>query len=231
MNFLLDFLFPKKCVSCNRVGELFCKSCIQEITQSDLVCPMCERPSLGGNTHPVCKRRWGMEGLWFLGIYDRPIRQAIQQLKYRWITALAEVLVDLLLEYWARYQPYLLDEIKKDHGQNWIIVPVPLHKYRQNMRGFNQSALLGKLIAQKLSIPFEDLLIRVKNTKPQFSLKSEDRRHNMRGAFQVRKESAVINKKILLIDDVWTTGSTLKECSAILKRNKAKTVWGITIAR
>jgi competence protein ComFC len=231
INLILDVLFPKTCAGCKKSGSFFCKTCISEITQTDLVCPMCERSSLGGITHPICKRGWGIDGLWSLGIYDHPLKQAIQKVKYKWITELATDLTDLLIEYWARFNPILIDQIKKDRGENWLIIPVPLHKKRQNMRGFNQASLLGKLIAQKLGLPFEDALIRVKNTKPQFSLKSEDRRHNIKGAFELKKDKDVKDKKVLLIDDVWTTGATLKECSAILKRNKAKLVWGITIAR
>lgn len=172
-----------------------------------------------------------MDGLWSLGIYEHPLKPAIQKLKYKWITELASDLTTSTIEYWARYNPMILDQLKKDRGEGWIIVPVPLHKKRQNLRGFNQASLLGNLVAQKLGLSFNEVLIRVKNTKPQFSLKSEDRRHNIQGAFELKKDKKVKDKKILLIDDVWTTGATLKECTKILKKNKAKIVWGITIAR
>lgn len=231
MNLILDLLFPKSCVSCNKYGTFFCQHCINEINQSELVCPMCERFSLGGLTHPICKRSWGMDGLWFLGIYEKPLKPAIHKLKYKWITELAEILINIMLEYWAKHQPLILDQIKKDRGENWIIVPVPLHKKRQNWRGFNQSALLAKLLAIKIGIKYEDCLIRTKHTKAQMSLKSEDRHTNIRNAFILNPKYSVKDKKILLIDDVWTTGSTLKECTSLLKRNGGKTVWGLTIAR
>ena len=164
-------------------------------------------------------------------MYDSPLKEAIQKLKYKFIDELAHTLVDIQIEYWAKYQPIILDQIKRDRGDNWLIIPVPLHKRRQNWRGFNQSALLAKLIAQQTGLQFADALIRTKHTKPQMSLKSAERHLNIRGIFSLKQGSEIKNKKILLIDDVWTTGSTLKECAAVLKRNGAKSVWGITIAR
>ncbi len=231
LEIILNILFPKSCIGCNKYGTYFCQNCISEIKQTDLVCPMCERPALGGLTHPVCKRRWGMDGLWSLGVYEKPLKQAIQKLKYKFIEELATNLIDIYIEYWARYNPMILDQIKKDRGVNWQIIPVPLHKRRQNWRGFNQSALLGKLLAQKIGLDYAELLLRTKNTKPQMSLKSADRHQNIRGVFALKVGIQIKDKRILLIDDVWTTGSTLKECTVVLKRNGAKSVWGITIAR
>lgn len=110
---LLDLLFPKRCVGCGQFGSYFCLRCIQSIKQSDLICPKCERLAVGGQTHPVCRRRFGLDGLWSLGIYQDPLRLAIKKLKYRLVRDLAETLTEIMVEYWARYQPFLLDEIKK----------------------------------------------------------------------------------------------------------------------
>lgn len=228
---LLDFLFPKKCVGCKKTGSYFCQNCIQDIKQTDLVCPFCERLSLGGVVHPKCQRKYGLDGLWSLGIYNPPLKNAIHKLKYRWIKQLSEILVNITLEYWAKYQPFLLDKIKKDLGQNWVIVPVPLHISRQNWRGFNQSALLGKALSQKTGLSYQDALLRIRKTKPQVSLKSSDRRQNIKGAFAFTTNYNLPTTNCLLIDDVWTTGSTLKECCYVLKRGGAKHVWALTLAR
>ncbi len=217
-------------MGCQKSGTYFCKECILDIKQTDLVCPSCERPSWGGVVHPICQRKYGLDGLWSLGMYQNPLKIAIQKLKYRWIKELAEVLTNITIEYWVRNQPLLLGQIKKDHGQSWVITPVPLHFSRQNWRGFNQSALLGESLAKKLGLNYREVLKRVKKTKPQVSLKGADRRENIKGAFEL-----VINSKLtgnyLLIDDVWTTGSTVKECCHILKRAGAKQVWALTLAR
>lgn len=228
---LLDLLFPKRCVSCKRMGEYFCQSCISQIKQSDLVCPFCERLSLGGVVHPICKRRYGLDGLWSLGIYEPPLKNAIQKLKYKWIRQLSQILINITLEYWAMRGTYLLDLIKKDQGRSWIIIPVPLHRSRQNWRGFNQAALLAKLFSTKLGLDYSEALIRVKQTKPQVGLEAFKRRENIKGAFSINSKYQVKNFNILLIDDVWTTGSTLRECCSVLKRGGAKLVWALTLAR
>lgn len=226
-----NLLFPRKCVGCNNSGTYFCQNCIQNIKQSDLVCPFCERLSLGGVVHPVCKRKYGLNGLWSLGIYEDPLRKAIQKLKYKWITDLAEILVDVTIEYWAKNPPIFLDQIKKDRGEGWIIVPVPLHWSRKNWRGFNQAELIAKLFAQKLGLKYADALIRVKNTKPQVGKDAYLRKLNIKNAFKLSDNCQLYPVNCLLIDDVWTTGSTLKECCYVLKRAGAKTVWALTLAR
>ena len=230
MNFLLDLFFPKKCVGCGKSGSFFCPNCINNITQTDLVCPFCERLSLGGVIHPACTRKFGLNGLWSLGTYQPPLKLAIQKLKYKWVRGLAVNLVDILIEYWAKYQPLLLDQIKKSHGQNWLITAVPLHKSRENWRGFNQSELIAKLFAQKLGLKYQNLLKRTKKTRPQVGLESYQRKQNIKNAFSLTKRYT-LDANILLIDDVWTTGSTLKECCYVLKRGGAKQVWALTLAR
>lgn len=235
-----DFLFPKICVGCGKLGTYFCPKCIASIGQGELVCPTCERPAVGGKAHPLCKRRYGLDGLWSLGVYQNPLRKAIQKLKYKFVRELGEVLVNLMVEYWAKHSPEFLEEIKKNKGEDWVIVPVPLHTFRQNYRGFNQSALIGQLLSKKLCLDYSDVLTRVKLTKPQVGMDSKNRRQNIKGAFALNLKFKISgacdltvfeNLKFLLVDDVWTTGSTLKECCYVLKRAGAQKIWAITLAR
>lgn len=230
-DFILDFFFPKHCVGCNKVGSYFCPNCVPNILQKDLVCPKCERSSLGGVTHPVCRRKYGLDGLWSLGAYQDSLQIGIQKLKYRWVTEIAQVLSNLTLEYWAKNSPLILEKIKKDRGEGWTVVPVPLHWQRQNWRGFNQSALIGKNLAQSLGLEYQEALKRVKNTKPQVQLKADKRRSNIKNAFTLNPSLLPLEPNVLLIDDVWTTGSTLQECCYVLKRGGVKSVWALTIAR
>lgn len=232
MNLILDLFFPKKCVGCKKFDTYFCSVCISNIKQSDLVCPKCEKPAVGGQTHPVCRRRFGLDGLWSLGIYQDPLREAIKQLKYRQVSKLSDILSDIVIEYWARYQPFVLDAIKKDRGEGWVLIPVPLHWYRQNNRGFNQSSLIGQLISKKLGLDYSEALKRTRYTKSQAKLKGYDRHQNIKDAFELDPNYQLQSTPyVLLIDDVWTTGSTIRECCYILKRNGAKKVWAITLAR
>ncbi len=228
---LLDFLFPKTCIGCNKFGSYFCDNCVSEIKQSELVCPFCERASLGGAVHPVCKRKYGLDGLWSLGIYQGSLRKSIQKLKYKWVSEMAKDLVNITLTYWALNSPIILDEVKKDQGKSWVVTSVPLYPSRQKWRGFNQSELLARLFAAKLGLKYENTLKRIRNTKPQMKLLSPERKQNIKNAFVLAPNSSLITHNVLLVDDVWTTGSTLKECCYQLKRGKAKKVWALTIAR
>ena len=232
MNFLLDLFFPKKCVGCRKEGSYFCLDCISNIKQIDLVCPKCDRLALGGQIHPFCKKRFGLDGLWSLGVYQNPLREAIKQLKYGKVSAAAPVLVDILIEYWARFQPFVLDQIKKDKGIGWVVIPVPLHWWKENDRGFNQSSLLGQMLSKSLGLDYCEGLKRIRYTKSQVKLKGKDRYQNIKDAFAISPnyELTTMNS-VLLIDDVWTTGSTMKECCYVLKRAGAKQVWAVTLAR
>ena len=124
-----------------------------------------------------------------------------------------------------------MDEVKKSQGRDWQVVPVPLYWFRENQRSFNQSALVGKLLADKLGLKYLEALKRTKYTKPQVKLKSADRRQNIRNAFAFDSRFSTLASNVILVDDVWTTGSTLRECTYILKRAGAKKVWALTLAR
>lgn len=231
MRFLLDILFPKKCVGCREGGGYFCSQCILDIPQKDLICPTCKRVSIGGSTHPICVRKYGLDGLWSFGAFQNSLRRAIQKIKYKWVTEIAEILVDEVIKYIAKNSSIFLEKIKKDQGQSWLVTAVPLHQSRQNWRGFNQSELLGRLFAGKLGLKYENILVRTRNTKPQVSLTALNRRANIKNAFSLKPNIDLRKINILLIDDVWTTGSTMKECGYLLKKHEAHTVWAITLAR
>jgi len=228
---LSQIFFPKRCLGCKKFGTYLCSSCKDEILQTDLVCPSCEKASVGGITHPLCAGKFRLNGLWSLGIYQGSLKSGVQKLKYRFVRELAQVLVDLTIEYWAGNSPYLLDRIAKDRGEGWLITAVPLHKKRQNWRGFNQSELIAKLFAEKMGLKYENLLLRTKYTKPQVGLLSRDRKRNIKDAFSLYTKYPLHHTNVILVDDVWTTGSTLKECTYVLKRGGVKEVWGLTLAR
>lgn len=238
MSLILDILFPKKCVGCRKVGSYFCNECISNIAQTDLVCPKCEKLAVGGQTHPVCRRKFGLDGLWSLGIYQDSLKKAIQTLKYKKVKEVAEVLIDITLEYWAKYGAFIFDQIKKDGGEGWVVIPIPLHWFRENDRGFNQSNLVGQELSKRLGLAYLEAIKRTRYTKSQVKLKGKERHQNIRDAFEISPNcnqlagpSGLKTVNCLLIDDVWTTGSTLREACYILKRAGAKKVWALTLAR
>lgn len=225
-----DFLFPKRCVSCGKFGDYFCPACLSQIKFiTTPVCPVCERPSISGATHPGCQTRYTLDGLISIWVYEGPVKLAIKRLKYKpWVFALADKLTDLAI-------PPLGENVSMNQSIKTkpLVVPVPLHKSRQRQRGFNQAALLGKLLAPKLNLEFvPDLLVRQKNTRPQAELKGKERQENIKDAFVISPNILISQyPNILLLDDVWTTGATLRACGNVLKRAGAKSIWGLTLAR
>jgi ComF family protein len=113
-----------------------------------------------------------------------------------------------------------------------LIVPVPLHRKRLRNRGFNQAVLLGDLFSSSWGIPMErHNLRRIRWTEPQINLSAIDRRENVKGAFSIHNEAAIRNRRVLIVDDVFTTGSTVEECARALKSSGALDVSVLTVAR
>jgi ComF family protein len=148
------------------------------------------------------------------------IRKAIHELKYRNLRAISTRLAELLADY-----------LKENQLPGEALVGVPLHPRRLRERGYNQSSLLAKELGKCVGLPvIEDCLIRVKQAQPQVKAADvEQRRRNVADAFVCRDER-VKGKRIVLIDDVCTSGATLESCAAALKNKGATSVWGLTLA-
>ncbi len=222
---ILDLLFPKRCIGCGKVGKYFCVRCrlkIRSIDQGETICPVCEKPAIDGITHPHCKTRYSLDGLTSFFHYKGVVQKAVKAIKYRFVSDLASEFVSLVPSSQLAMRKF---------DNSVILVPIPLHSSRQRYRGFNQAEVLGTLVAQRFSIPMQnDVLKRVVETKSQVEVKDREKRlKNMEKAFQVTSE--VKDVAILLFDDVWTTGATLRSAGNILKRAGARFVWGVTMAR
>lgn len=228
MTNLLDILFPKRCVSCGKFGAYFCPKCNAKIQYlENQFCPECTRPSIAGATHPSCQRKYTLDGILSAFYFSGPAKAAIHKLKYKLISDLADELVEIALSN-QEFTTILHNIVIKD----FILIPVPLHRRRENWRGFNQAKALAEKIAKEFDFPFNDqILKRVKDTLPQVDLKREDRAENVSNAFQFSSKREVSGKKFLLFDDVATTGATLKACAYVLKKAGAPSVWALTLAR
>lgn len=219
--FFLNIVFPRRCVSCGKVGAYFCKNCIKKIDYIEMpFCPICQRAAIDGATHPICKTPRNIDGLFVLSHYKGPIKAAVKLLKYQFVSDTVETLTDLLIDAYPKYIP------KFD-----MFTSTPLFPKRFKLRGFNQAELLANSLGRKLKIPVNNkILIRVNFTKPQVDLRGDERRNNIRNSFICRDSEAIKGKYVGLIDDVSTTGATLFECAKVLKSNGANIVWGIVLA-
>lgn len=227
--FVLDLLFPRFCYGCNGEGEFFCSSCRANIRFMPPICVVCRKlvPASGhvfaGRTCPGCRTKSALYG--FLSPFsydDRPIKEMIHDLKYSHIRACAAVCADFFSAY-ARIHGIVFPA-------NAVCIPIPLHKRRERVRGFNQAALFADLVAEQCGLLYEPVLIKNKNTPPQTGLSREARRKNLEGVFGIRRSDAVRGKTVFLCDDVTTTGATLEEAARALQRAGAKKIWAVTIA-
>jgi ComF family protein len=218
---LLDLLYPPQCPGCGRVGVLLCEECRQLIRVYPAgVCVRCGRSLLVRGLCDTCSATdSSLAGVIPATIFAHPMRKAIHAFKYAGVADLALPLAEWLYATWR------LNALEAD-----LIVPVPLHPRREAERGYNQSALLARELGRKVGVPVAPAeLVRMTRTRPQVGLSRDERRKNIAGAF--RCAGKVTDLRIVLVDDVCTTGSTLEACAAELKANGAQQVVGLTVAR
>jgi len=218
-----DLFFPPRCMVCQRLGAWLCTGCMAEIEMiHPPVCHQCGLPlDAPGADHP-CRIPPPLDGLRACAFHSGPLREAIHDLKYRDLTALATPLGRLMAGAWPALDGEWLPQ---------AVVPVPLHSHRQRQRGYNQSALLARQLAAVLQLPLLDgVLHRVKATVPQVDLDAEQRRLNVLDAFRCQPGS-MAGQAVLLVDDVCTTGATLASACQALKEAGASCVLAYTLAR
>lgn len=229
---ILDLFYPKSCAGCRKIGTYFCPNCIANTRlHFPQVCPVCERPSLDGLSHTGCRASISPEGLTSVWNFEGAPRKLITKLKYKFVE---EVALSL-----ASSAAGVLKNIPrtKPGSPNWTrekftLVPVPLHWTRKNWRGFNHVEEIAKILAGLMGWDVVPLLTRPKKTRPQVGLKEDERKKNVEGIFEINPHSRfTIPDSVLLFDDVWTTGATIREATKTLKEAGCKRVWCLTLAR
>lgn len=217
---LLDYIFPRQCIFCGTPvysGLPYCEDCIDLIPFTEDVCPVCGKESC------ICnKQQFYFQKAVSVFNYDLGAEHAIRQLKFNEKISYAKPLAGYM--YQKMLQSDFINKIQ-------LILPAPMTKKDTIARGYNQSVLLAKELSRLSHIPMSDrILLKVKQTRKQHDLNSEERKINLSDAFRVTDSVLVSGKTILLCDDVYTTGSTFNECSRILMENGAKEVYCIAAA-
>ncbi|MDD5071919.1 MAG: double zinc ribbon domain-containing protein [Patescibacteria group bacterium] len=251
-NFILDLIFPIECLGCGTEGVWLCEKCFRKLpVESGQFCPGCKKSNDFGNFCPACSPAYFLDGVWVAGNYEnRIIALLIKNLKYHFAKDLAKILGKFLVLFLrnlinkARINSNILktglgrEDIAKAKKapeiifdfEDCLVVPVPLHKRRERWRGFNQTKAIAQVVAGHFNLKISFGLLRIKHRTPQAKLDAEKRRENIRGCFSWQGEN-LKNERIILLDDVATTCSTLEECAKILKQAGAQEVWGLVIAR
>jgi len=230
---ILDILFPQEhCSICRKPGKYgsrqpWCQECMDNMIQLQCSCSICEKCGKylegGGTLCSDCRQNLPQfEVARAVGPYEKPYRIATKVLKF------------LGRKYLARQMGLMMAEkIKHDpaYEKADLIVPVPISKLSRQKRGFNQTELLGREISKELGVKMDSTVIsRVKETSSQVQLSREEREKNLFYAFEVKNKKKVTNKNIILVDDVYTTGSTCRECTRMLLEAGAAKVCIITWA-
>ena len=209
---ILNLIFPKVCGFCDKINNnSLCKNC-------ELILSKYEK-----NCIKDCAKEKYFDYLFCALKYENIVREKIIQYKFNEKSYLYKTFAKIIIKNKKIYGFLKLYD---------IIITVPMFKNKKAVRGYNQSELIAKEIGKQWGLAFEkDILIKIKNTQVQSTLNKTQRVENVKDAFDVKDNTKVKNKKIVLIDDIYTTGSTVNECSKILKKAGAKEICVVTIAK
>lgn len=226
---ILDLIYPPHCLVCKDPDQGYlCGKCIEEI---DLIKPPGCRKCGGllsentrGTTCEDCRERdYHFEFARSAGIFEGVLRDAIHALKYHNHIAIADSLGEVMARSFAEVGLA---------GKADLAIPIPIHRSRMLQRGFNQSEALARVFCKRVNLPLEPRVLRkTRKTKRQMELPFDLRITNVKGSFEVREATRFRGKRVLLIDDVFTTGSTLDEAARVLCEAGASAVCAYTLAK
>lgn len=210
----LNILFPNVCGFCNKINNnSLCKSCELRLVKYEINCI---------KDYTRDKQKY-FDYLYCSLKYENIVRDKIIKYKFNENSYLYKTFAKIIIKNKKVYRFLKLYD---------IIISVPMHKLKKAVRGYNQSELLAKELAKQLGLELKDnVLIKQKNTNVQSTLTKTQRRNNVKNAFVVKDTEKVKNKRVILIDDIYTTGSTVNECSQVLKKAGAKEICVVTIAK
>ncbi len=228
LGWLIDGFYPRRCVGCGAFARAyFCTLCEQVLPR--IVPPLCVYCGAPAGELPECPychgTAYAFDRALCVGLYQGPLRGAIIHLKFhRWLRA-ADALSGLIIETLRRPENAALQAVDG-------LVPVPIHSLRRAQRGFNQAEEMARLVSRAMGIPLMgDCIQRRLYRRPQVGLTASQRWQNVRDAFEVVRPDRVRGRRLLLLDDVFTTGSTFDACAHALKQAGAAEVMALAVAR
>ncbi len=220
-NTLIEAIFPHKCV-CGKWGACLCDECRSSLqaVKTEL-CPICKRISDNGAVCKSCRHKTEHTGVLVLGYHKGILKDLVWKLKYGAVVDTADALAQLLVD---RYGGFL---VKKGFAITWV----PETRKKTRFRGYNQSKELAKAVGRLTGLQISSMLIKLGETGSQVGRSRAERLKNIQGSIGPDGGTVEIPRKVLIIDDVYTTGATLNECAKILRTMGVKEVWGAVITR
>lgn len=223
--FILDVIFPPLCISC--------KSNLSSKQENEVnLCKKCENKIKINLTATQLKVNNNKYFLISLTSYkNQVIKNIIHALKYKKINSASKTIHQKIIK------PSISKINHKLQNKDWIIMPVPLYKTKRRKRGFNQSSLIANSIKKELdkyntkSKILNNAIVKTKRTKPQARLKEKERKKNIKNSFQIKNKDKLKEKDIILVDDVFTTGSTIKECINTINKAKPNKLITFTVSK
>lgn len=213
---VLDYIVPRQCIFCYGKGSNLCQDCQRRgLIGIDIhECHVCKNPLVSENVHKKCQQSTNLDGVVVCVRYNQCAMKLIEELKYNLYFSIATEI------------GYIMKTTLQRYSLNYdMLVPVPLHWYKENFRGFNQAELLAKHI----DVRVDSCLRRKRRTQTQVNLNRQQRMENLKDVFQLKKP--INYNSVILVDDVMTTGTTLEECAGVLKEGGVKKVYGLVFAR
>ena len=215
---IVDWIYPRRCVGCGREGAYICGECEGGMRGVLPICPECGNDNRAGWRHKECES--AIDRLIVRWRYHGVVKRLIKKIKFESSWGMVEEIGRM----WT-------GELATCRGENWVVSSVPMYVKKRKARGFNQAELLGRELAKYIGAEYLELLVRNRETVPMFGLKRKEREANVGGSFEVVLEEGCLPRKVMLVDDIWTTGSTIRECAKTLRSAGVEEIWGVALAR
>lgn len=223
---ILEIVYPPLCLSCGRISqEIICDVCENSLVLFKApLCDKCGKPT--AQSVPACRecssKKYYISKLRALGLYDGNLKQLVKLLKYSNSFKIARYFATKII---GSYHEELLSD------KSAVVTFVPSRRSRQAARGYNQSELIARAVSESTLLPLVETLAKVKRTKEQSGLSKAERIKNMENAFRCAANKKIYSQKVILIDDVFTSGTTMNEAAKVLTKSGAREVLGIVAAR
>lgn len=219
---LLDTIFPIFCAGCKKEGDWLCKECAGSILPAEKqFCPLCGKVREFGKVCGPCEEKSALSSVISCGYYHNPVlRETIGALKYNNAKKIIPQIEKIIIQFTEKYE---FNNLWGTVPHNILLVPIPLHKRRLWQRGFNQAEVIAEILSRNFNLKIRNNILKRKvYTGEQAKMRDNERVENVKDAFALLNKKEIIGKSIILVDDVYTTGSTMQECAKIIK-----TGWGV----